>query len=816
MALFGKKSGDSSSGQTTDTAKRGFGLGRKKADDKPVVPDTTGLNVPASGTNGGFEDFSDFSDTSAAVAAPPATKTKVDKTKPARPRVLSGTSVGLNIGNDSIKVVELQAKGSEIAVTAMGMVPTPAESISNGVVMSVNALQFAVRDALKAAGIKSKGVTISVAGTGALVVRVIEVPRMSDADLAKNMQIDADRYIPFPPSEVVMDFKALRELPSNPDAANMDVLLAAAQREIIDLHLKVIQEAKLDPRAIEVEPLAVARALTQSVTKQAQAADNGHASEEVDYSKVTAIINIGAAGTEISVLRGDILVFTRTVPNGGNTLTQSLVDYLGLPWHDAERVKHEWADALPPQSSGSVASPAVGTVTTGVDDWNDFGNFDEPEISTNTTNAPVAPSAQEAFGSGTGSVPQSGASQTGSTDPFDPDYFNQGPQGGAQQEPREQHGQKDPDDNKPSSSDFSGFNFADDDEAAAPAPSTTPAASGSNDLSDVEGTGATTVPAADPDPFTLPDESAAPADASSAFDFSLPETTEETSAPSGGGFNFGNFNFADDPATPDPASSAPVTAATDANPAESTPFDLALSDTQDDETVSGGAPGASAGSTSPADSPSAWNLGDLGVEEPAAAPASGDFPSFDLPANGNTSEAATTTENDFDIDSFFNSPGAETTAPVSGAGFGADDLSGFGVAAGTAAASGDLAGFGDDFTNFGAGLTGGATGNVDAGTVYSIMHPLLEELASEIRRSLEYHASRYPDAVVQNVVLVGGGARLRHIDDYLSQTLGIPTTIGDPTSRLTVRAPQLPEGYVAENAPAFAVAIGLGLRNLIS
>ena len=311
MALFGKKTSDDSAKKAAPQSKDkkaaksgGLALGRKKKD-APDAAAPGGANA-----NGGIEDFSDFSD--AALSAPAASNgngrsAKADKAarKPSRPRVVNGTAIGLNIGNDSIKVVELQAKGSDIAVTAMGMMPTPAESISNGVVMSVGALQHAVRDLFKQSGIKSKRVTLSVAGTGALVVRVIEVPRMTDKELDANMQQDADRYIPFPPSEVIMDYKALRELPSDPDSPNMDVLLAAAQREIIDLHIKVIEEAKLEPRAIEVEPLAVSRALTQSVTKQAQAlqsqsSSNGSASDDVDYSKVSAIINIGAAGTEIS------------------------------------------------------------------------------------------------------------------------------------------------------------------------------------------------------------------------------------------------------------------------------------------------------------------------------------------------------------------------------------------------------------------------------------------------------------------------------------------------------------------------------------
>ena len=54
-----------------------------------------------------------------------------------------------------------------------------------------------------------------------------------------------------------------------------------------------------------------------------------------DYNDVWSLLNIGATATEISVLRGDLLVFTRSIPTGGNTLTQALVDALGLSWGEA-------------------------------------------------------------------------------------------------------------------------------------------------------------------------------------------------------------------------------------------------------------------------------------------------------------------------------------------------------------------------------------------------------------------------------------------------------------------------------------------------
>jgi type IV pilus assembly protein PilM len=103
-----------------------------------------------------------------------------------------------------------------MTITGAGVVATPPDSYVNGNVLSVSALAGAIRSLWKTSGFKSKSAVVSVAGTGSLVVRVIEVPRMTDNELSDNMRVDADRYIPFPPSEVIMDFKALRELPTDP------------------------------------------------------------------------------------------------------------------------------------------------------------------------------------------------------------------------------------------------------------------------------------------------------------------------------------------------------------------------------------------------------------------------------------------------------------------------------------------------------------------------------------------------------------------------------------------------------------------------
>ncbi len=758
------------------------------------------LDPPVSGADNG-------ADNGAALEtdAPPAKGAK--RVKAARePKavknklVKNGVAVGLNIGNHSIKAVEVTSKNGELSVTGMGVVPTPPESYANGNVLSVSALTGAIKDLWRVGGIKSKVAVTSVAGTGALVVRVIEVPKMTDGELSDNMKVDADRYIPFPPSEVVMDFKALRDLPSDPDAPNMEVLLAAAQREVIDLHIRVVQSAKLDPRAIDVEPIAATRAL--------QLEKRG-TTEMMDYNEVTGVINLGATGAEISILRGDIVVFTRAVPNGGNSVTQAIADGLGLPFSDAETVKIQSADALAPAGYGAAtAADDFGFGATGGEDF-DFGGeeFAGGDLNTAFNDISANPTSEAA-----------------SDDPFDLDFFNQGPKN---DEPGAGHAQKEgepPADNPAPAFSFdfgdtapatppadpappadappapSGLDFSfGDEEPATPAASPTPAASSAPPTFNFGGSddfNTEFLPAVGEDqPPTTP-VSAAPAPANTARLDDTPAASTTPAPPAGQGFSgsmpsafdFDNFDLPTSqpagaaPVSPPPATEAAPVAfgfdAPDVSPVAAAPSGLSLEKEPDPQT--------------PAASPAPAGAGEFDLDaifgSPAASP----------------STAATPVMGGFDA------PAAPSQQPVDPGDF---DLSAIGTDIGDDFGLGAPAS-GDDFTAFGTGLGAGGA-STDAATLYSLIYPPLEELSNEVRRSLEFHLGRYPDATISRLVLLGGGAKLRNLDVFFTQMLGVPATVANPFAHIAVQTPKLPPDYATENGPTCAVALGLALRDFV-
>jgi type IV pilus assembly protein PilM len=209
-----------------------------------------------------------------------------------------------------------------------------------------------------------EGGHLLVASQSSLVVRLIEVPRMTAQELAQTMQFEVERHIPFAASEVVMDFQPMvapEQLP--PEAQNMDVLLAVAQEDMINAHLDTLFKAGLDPIALDVEPLSACRSLID-INAELGA-----------YDETYALLNIGAATTDLSIIRNGLLNFTRPVPMAGDSITQAIADSLGYEFHEAERMKIEHAalqvesaPALPERGTDMPTSTAPAATAPAVDD----------------------------------------------------------------------------------------------------------------------------------------------------------------------------------------------------------------------------------------------------------------------------------------------------------------------------------------------------------------------------------------------------------------------------------------------------------------
>lgn len=240
--------------------------------------------------------------------------------------------LGLDIGSQTIKAVELRRMGREIHMIGRPVViPTPEHSVSGGRIVETAAVSEALQELLSQNGFKTRNVVASVGGESDVVVRITQVPKMSGKELEEAMQWELERQAPFPVDQAVYDYQPIIRPDTPPEAENMDVLLAVALEDMVDAHVQTLLAAKLTPLAIDVEPLAIARALVDA------------AGDEL-ADQTVAIVHIGASHTVIMIVRKKLLAFVRTIPTAGLSLTAAIRQNVAEDEATAEKVKRLFAD----------------------------------------------------------------------------------------------------------------------------------------------------------------------------------------------------------------------------------------------------------------------------------------------------------------------------------------------------------------------------------------------------------------------------------------------------------------------------------------
>lgn len=307
-----------------------------------------------------------------------------------------GSYVGLDIGSNLMKVAEIRRTGKGLELVALGIAATPHEAYENNDIVDPVAMSKAVKALLKEAGISTKQCVSTLSGQSAVVVRVIEVPKMNPAELKETMNYEVERHVPFASSGggVITDYIPIDRPEGVADGQNMEVLLAAAQQDVVDRHWKLLFDAGLKPTAIEVQPLAAATALLD-IPSAAAGAQPGH---------TVVIINIGASVTDVGIYRDNLLCFSRTLPFGGDQFTRAIAEQLQVDTQTAETYKREIGEViLDPYAGhqgGGFAPPAYGAAPDM--GFMDFGS--QTPIPSATTEA--SPSGRTPFEVG---VPQDGS-----------------------------------------------------------------------------------------------------------------------------------------------------------------------------------------------------------------------------------------------------------------------------------------------------------------------------------------------------------------------------------------------------------------------
>lgn len=228
--------------------------------------------------------------------------------------------IGLDIGTNSIKMCELDVSRSGATLLSFGIAPTPSNTINGGEISNPQVMSAAIKNILAELGTRRRNVAIGMWGT-AVIVKRISIPKMDAKLVREQLKWEAEQYIPFDVNEITLSHHIL---PFASSSDTMDVLLIAAQNDIVARYVGSVEGAGCNCSVLDVSGFALANLYEFNYGRQRD---------------VVVLLNIGAGVSNFIVLNQGEVIFSRDIPVGGAAITNEIHKEMGVTLQEAEALK---------------------------------------------------------------------------------------------------------------------------------------------------------------------------------------------------------------------------------------------------------------------------------------------------------------------------------------------------------------------------------------------------------------------------------------------------------------------------------------------
>ena len=245
--------------------------------------------------------------------------------------------IGVDIGSSSIKVVQLKKRRGKAVLETYGEIalgPYAGFDVGQATNLPAEKIAEAIKDIVKEANVTTMLSGVSIPFKSSLV-SLIELPRVSDAELKEMIPIEARKYIPVPISEVTMDWWIIPDEHNDLDFVEaededgktvspprkVEVLVVSIHNEVLNTYSSIVKNAGLNTDFFEIEMFSCTRALIFG---------------EIDS---VMIFDMGASTTKIYILEGGVIKSSHIVNKGSQEITLSISRGMNVTFDRAEHMK---------------------------------------------------------------------------------------------------------------------------------------------------------------------------------------------------------------------------------------------------------------------------------------------------------------------------------------------------------------------------------------------------------------------------------------------------------------------------------------------
>ena len=228
---------------------------------------------------------------------------------------------GFDIGHTSLKIMQLDRKKRGVSVDGYGTISFDPSAIQKGVITDPEIIIKAAYTLLEeqlTGKITTSRVAVSLPNEFSFN-RILTLPKLSNADLAKAVELETSQSIPLPLDDLYYDYEVMASL----NEETVEVRLVACPKTIIDSYMTVFDALGLEVALIESNINAVTRMVTHTET----------------HDIVTLIVDFGSTACDLSIFDGTTIRVTSTIDCSGETITQLIAKKLNVTAQQAQSIK---------------------------------------------------------------------------------------------------------------------------------------------------------------------------------------------------------------------------------------------------------------------------------------------------------------------------------------------------------------------------------------------------------------------------------------------------------------------------------------------
>ncbi|QJQ97057.1 MULTISPECIES: type IV pilus assembly protein PilM [Halomonadaceae] len=256
--------------------------------------------------------------------------------------------IGVDITSATVKLIELKRTASQYQVDSYAVRPLREGAVIERRIRDMDAVVEALKRAVEQARLTSRRACAAVPASATITKTLTFPASLNDDEIAARIQLESDKHIPFPFSEVAFDFQRLGLNARYGD--QQDVLLVACRQRDVSQLTEALLQAGLEPAAVDVETFAMERAFAE-LRQQLPGPES---------DDCAALIDLGANMNAFHVLSHGRITYSRDTVFGGRQLTEDIRSRYGLSYEEAGLAKKR--GGLPDDYVAQVLTPFLDTV----------------------------------------------------------------------------------------------------------------------------------------------------------------------------------------------------------------------------------------------------------------------------------------------------------------------------------------------------------------------------------------------------------------------------------------------------------------------